>query len=271
MSDNNKPIEAQPEQTKAAKPKPKKSKVKPVSVGIALVFALVAFAAMGTFLSYMFSSGGASDISAEISIEQSFGDESSQAPEKSEAEVKETMADAKVGDAVRYGSYEQNGDKAEPELIEWIVLEKSDTELLLISRYCLDAIPFNSTEADVEFAESSLSAWLNGDFLNTAFTESERGFITNSVSILSAEQAKKYYEYDSWRATGATQYARSKGIKESGENCLWWLSDKGEIANSASYVYYNGGIYSHGYAVDYAQVGVRPVISVSLEAENEAQ
>lgn len=269
MSDNNKPIETNDSAKKSA-PKPKKSKVKPISVGVALVMALVAFAVMGTFISYMFTSGGSGDVSADISIEQSFA-ESSLAPEKSEAEVKETMADANVGDAVRYGSYEQDGNESEPELIEWIVLEKNETELLLISRYCIDVLPYNTTEAGVEFAESSLYKWLNGDFLGNAFTEAERGFIKSEVTVPSIEQAKKYYEYDSWRATSATVYARGKGIKESGGNCLWWLSDKGEIANSASYVYYNGGIYTHGYAVDYALVGVRPVISVSLNAENEAE
>ncbi|MBO5915166.1 MAG: hypothetical protein J6Q72_07440 [Clostridia bacterium] len=269
MSDNNKPIETN-EPAKKSAPKPKKSKAKPISVGVALIMAFIAFAVMGTFLSYMFTSGGSGEVSADISIEQSFA-ESSLAPEKSEAEVKETMADANVGDAVRYGSYEQDGNGGEAELIEWIVLEKSETELLLISRYCIDVLPYNTTEAEAVFTESSLYKWLNGDFLGNAFTEAERAFIKSEITVHSAEQAKKYYEYDSWRATSATVYARSKGIKESGGNCLWWLSDKGEIANSASYVYYNGGIYTHGYAVDYALVGVRPVISVSLNAENEAE
>ncbi len=253
-----------------------KKKVKPIPTVAAIALVLVAFAAMGAFLVYMFSSGGSGDTEIDTSIEQSFGDETSLEPQRSEVEVKETMADANVGDAVIYGVYEQNGnaqDGAEP--LEWIVLEKSENELLLISRYCIDALPYNTAGTASEWNESSLYLWLNGEFLSKAFTEDERAFIITesekSVDMLSAEQALEYYEYDSWRAAEATKYAQSKGLKEKNGYCLWWLTDKGEIDNSASYVYFNGGIYSHGYAVSYENVGVRPVIRVTPEAETETE
>lgn len=253
-----------------------KKKVKPISTVAAIVIALIAFAAMGTFLVYIFSSGGSGEVSGDTSLEQSFGDESSIAPERSEAEVKETMADANVGDAVIYGAYEQDGNTengAEP--IEWIVLEKNENELMLISRHCIEALPYNTEETSCEWNESSLYLWLNGEFLSKAFNDSERSFIVadgeTSADMLSANQALEYYEYDSWRAAAATKHAQSKGLKEKDGHCLWWLTDKGEIENSASYVYFNGGIYNHGYAVDYENVGVRPVIHVAAEAETETE
>lgn len=253
-----------------------KKKARPISVGVALIIAIIAFAVMGTFLIYMFSEGGSGDISVDTSIEQSFGEETSLEPERSEAEVKETMADANVGDAVIYGKYEQNGNKQDgSEPLEWIVLEKTEDKLLLISRYCIEAKPYNTSNEPAEWEQSTLYKWLNGEFLNSAFTEDERAFIVSedetAVTMLSAEQAKKYYEYDSWRAAAATEYAKSLQIKEKNGYSLWWLTDKGEIASSACYVYYNGVIYTHGYATSYQNVGVRPVIAVSLEAENEAE
>ena len=110
----------------------KKKEVKPISAIAAAVMIVIAFLAMGVFLVYMFSSGdGGVESSVDTSLEQSFGAESSIAPPVSEIEVKETMADAEVGDGVIFGSYEQNGNTADgSEPLEWIVLEKQSDKLL---------------------------------------------------------------------------------------------------------------------------------------------
>ncbi|MBQ8895931.1 MAG: hypothetical protein IJY88_03970 [Clostridia bacterium] len=254
-----------------------KKKTKPISNIAATVLVVAAFAVMAVFLVYMFSSGGSGSEESDVSIEQSFADETSLAPEQSIAEIKETMADANVGDAVLYGSYEQNGNSADgKENIEWIVLEKQQGKLLLVSRYVIEAMPYNTERSESEWAQSSLYGWLNGEFINNSFTAEESGFIIadengSKVSMLSAENAKKYYEYDSWRACAPTEYAKEKGLKLDNGYCCYWLTDKGEIDNSASYIYFNGTLRTHGFAVDYTQAGVRPIIWVNSQAETETE
>lgn len=253
----------------------KKKEAKPISAIAAAVMIVIAFLAMGVFLVYMFSSGdGGVESSVDTSLEQSFGAESSIAPPVSEIEVKETMADAEVGDGVIFGSYEQNGNTADgSEPLEWIVLEKQSDKLLLISRYCVDTLPYNTERADTEWAESSLHTFLNSDFCNQAFTAEELSEIIgeSKVTMLSAEEAVKYYEYDSWRMAEATKYAVSKGARIENGSCWWWLTDKGSIENSASYIHFDGTIRSAGFSVDYGAVAVRPVIWVSSEAETETE
>ncbi len=252
----------------------KKKEIKQIPVWLAFILVLIAFAAMGMFLVYMFSSGS-SDTSSQLdtSFEQSFDTENSVEPPPVEVEVKDTMADANVGDAVIFGRYEQNAlyDGVEP--LEWIVLEKQEDKILLISRYCIEAMPYNTERQDVSWEDSTLRAVLNDRFLKNAFDENEeKSLITingDKVSMLSVADAKKYYEYDSWRAASATELASGMGARVEDGFCWWWLIDKGNIANSASYVHFDGTVQEKGFAVDYNLVAVRPIIWVSADAENK--
>lgn len=253
----------------------KKSDVKPISMKAALIAMAVVIVAVGLFLVYMFTESSGSEESGDISFDQSFG-ESSLEPKPEDVIVKETMADANVGDAVIFGKYEQNGNTSDgAEALEWIVLEKQDDKLLLISRYCIDTKPVNTTRADTEFASSSLCAWLNGEFISGTFASEEANALIDNggikVSLLSAADAAKYYEYDSWRVATATEYAKSNGARVENGACWWWLLDKGTTANSYSYVHFNGTVQSKGFAVDYNAVAVRPLIWVSADAETETE
>ncbi|MBE6692431.1 MAG: hypothetical protein E7586_03740 [Ruminococcaceae bacterium] len=273
----------------------KTKEVKPFPIAVAILLLLLAFAVMGLFLFYMFSPSLNENSHVDSLGEQSFEEESSvEPPPPPVVEVKEFMSEANVGDVVVYGKYEQDNNSengAEP--IEWSVLDKNDEGLFLISRFCLDCKPYNEKREDVNWVDSTLRSWLNGDFYNTAFDETERANIIpkgegvlvdpvdssaetqvefqDKVSILSSEDAKKYYEYDSWRITSATDYAVNNGAYVSGESAWWWLRESGIALwskdSEAQYVYFNGAIKDLGFAVDYDIVAVRPVIWVSLNAE----
>ncbi len=253
----------------------KKKEVKPIPMWIAVVAFLVFLIAAGTFLTYLFTNVfGAKDID-QSSLTQSFEAESSEAPSQV-IEMKEHMSDAQKGDAVVFGSYEQNGDASDgAEKLEWIVLEKQDDKLLLISRYCIDALPFNNDRLPADWANSSLKSYLNNEFINNTFSEAEKANLLESengkVFILSAQEAEDYYEYDAWRAGIATDYAAIKGARVESGAAWWWLRDAGAIENTACYVHFDGTVQTKGFAVDYDAVGVRPVIWVSAEAETETE
>ena len=252
-----------------------KKEIKPISLPVAVVCALLIFAFMALFIVYL--NGGSfvpEDTSSQATIDEgSFAEPTPDEPEQSQpTEVKEYMSEAEIGDAVIYGNYIQKGEEAQP--IEWIVLNKTEDALTLISRYCLDCVPYNTDRVAVSYQDSSIYAWLNGEFINNAFTEIQQANILSTdglgkAYLLSAEEAAQYYEYDSWRKTAATDYAKSKGAKIKDGIANWWLRDINPESTNAQYVYYNGTIAQKGFAVDYNVVAVRPVILVSATAEKQ--
>ena len=198
---------------------------------------------------------------------------------------------AAAGDIIRFGRYEQDGNEANgPEEIEWIVLKADSGEgtLLMISRYCLDSVPYNETRGGVTWAASSMRAWLNGEFISTAFSDRDRERILkteldNSVTqstvaysfgqvggdggentedsawLLSTSESEYYFHESKDRAASFTE--RMKQAGGSGE-CAWWLRSPGKDSGTAMIVKANGSRTSvpmngEGY-------GVRPVIRVTV-------
>lgn len=149
------------------------------------------------------------------------------------------------GDYILFGHYEQDGDTSNgPEPVEWEVLEESDGRMLLISRYVLDAMPYNTEKTDVTWEKSSIRQWLNDDFYNNAFdADEQKGIVKVKLSnpnnacwgtkggkdtedhvfLLSAEELRKYYNFNTWDddsqygysqalLTGYTQQAENNGL-----------------------------------------------------------
>ncbi|MBO6065802.1 MAG: sigma-70 family RNA polymerase sigma factor, partial [Lachnospiraceae bacterium] len=91
---------------------------------------------------------------------------------------KELSSEIQRGSYVLFGSYEQDNNKLNrPEDIEWIVLDCEGDRLLLMSRYVLDAVPFNRDYANVTWETCTLRSWLNDEFINVAFSTEERAMI----------------------------------------------------------------------------------------------
>jgi len=88
------------------------------------------------------------------------------------------QADVEAGSCITFGSYEQDNDPANgAEPIEWLVLETDGSKALLLSHYGLDVQPYNVTYVDVTWETCTLRAWLNSDFLGSAFTAEEQAAI----------------------------------------------------------------------------------------------
>lgn len=82
---------------------------------------------------------------------------------------------------VEFGAYEQDGDLSNgPEPIEWEIFRSDENGTMLLSRYVLDAQSYNDSKKDVTWETSPLRAWLNDDFINAAFTETEQGYIKDA-------------------------------------------------------------------------------------------
>lgn len=201
------------------------------------------------------------------------------------------LENSKPGDTVEFGKYDLNGtDSDGSEKITWIILEAGDSEALLISRDALDARPYNSSKVPVTWESSSLRKWLNGSFLQTAFTASERSMIATSevkgeessvnvvesgndtndlVYLLSlSEFADAFPDRSSQHCTASS--AAASRISDSGPGSLsCWLRSSGySFAEADAVTYYDepdGGFsytLGNGFEVDTA-LGVRPVIRLA--------
>lgn len=87
-------------------------------------------------------------------------------------------------DTVTFGSYPQSdasGDTKDP--IEWIVVDRKDDKLLLLSKYVLDCKCYNDDYEDVTWETCTLRKWLNFDFLNNAFNDNEQDCIIESEIV----------------------------------------------------------------------------------------
>lgn len=139
-----------------------------------------------------------------------------------------------VGNYVTFGTYPQTkaGNDATP--IEWLVLARDGDKALLISRYGLDAQPYNKDNTSVTWETCTLRTWLNSTFYNKAFSSAEQAAILTTnvdnsksqcysgwntsggnntqdkVFLLSYAEANKYFDVENWQNNGATDNMKSR-------------------------------------------------------------
>lgn len=210
-------------------------------------------------------------------------------PTQAPTEVTAPPRTYQIGEEISFGTYEQNNDPSDgTEDIQWIVLKQENDRVMLISKYCLDAKPYNSTLESVDWAHCSLRAWLNDEFFDSAFMAEEQARIltvTNEnpahdlaqtssgestadrVSILSREEAEDLFKTVTERITAPTAYARAHGAHLNTDTRAgwWWLRTTSFLNDHVTYVTSLGGVSVDGRAVNRTDAGVRPVIWISTQ------
>ncbi len=201
-------------------------------------------------------------------------------------------------DCIYFGNYYQsNSSTKEP--IKWRVLSVDGNDAFLLADQNLDAKPYNEEDTDVTWATCTLRTWLNGTFLNTAFTSAEQTAIKNTtvvnednsyygteggvnttdkVYLLSiAEASNTAYGFNGefnteseTREAKNTAYAKECGAStctstEYEGNGYWWLRSPGLYSDSASSVLLDG--YGGGWGfVDDDDDAVRPALHLNLSS-----
>ena len=190
-----------------------------------------------------------------------------------------------------FGSYEQDNNLENgPEPIEWFVLKEEDGRALVLSRYALALMKYHHTiaiDSSVTWETWESRAWLNGEFLETAFSKAELeriptvtvetpmvhdhdpGFDNVPVNdtedklfLLSMQEASRYLKGGRVRRCQPTAYAIAGYVAEMGKewsgiwrreeyrgNCQWYLRSQGGFPGSAMIVDVNGrmGYMSEGH------------------------
>ena len=106
----------------------------------------------------------------------------------------------KVGSYITFGTYPQTADGTDKTPIEWLVLDRDGDKALLISRYGLDAQPYNTEWTDITWEKCTLRTWLNRTFMNEAFTWNEENSIV--LTDVDNSQSRGYSELDTWDIDG---------------------------------------------------------------------
>ena len=192
-----------------------------------------------------------------------------------------------VGDIITFGHYEQDNNTsngAEP--IEWIVLEHKGDTAVLLSKYGLDARAYNEEYTEITWEGCTLRAWLNGEFLTSAFTtEEQRQLETVTVTadenpeyktdpgkntkdkvfLLSINEAEKYFSSDEARICFSSEYTKSRGVYTNDRGaCWWWLRSPGNVSYYAASVGNVGSVYNRGNYVLCDNGSVRPAVVLRL-------
>lgn len=146
----------------------------------------------------------------------------------------------KLGDTIKYGSYvHANSGSSSKQPIEWQVLKKDGMKILLLARYAIELRAFHSSSSKtVNWSNCSLRTWLNGVFMNNAFSQGERGAVastsisslnyngnsvksTDKVFLLSESEYKSYLKND--------MASKHKGAK----SVMVWTRDRYRSSSSA--------------------------------------
>lgn len=207
-----------------------------------------------------------------------------------------TIEDDWQGSRVYFGHYEQDKNPLNGnEPILWRVLEVGEDSLLLLSEYGLICKNYNETFTNVTWETSTLRAWLNGAFLDAAFTNKEKEAIQDTqvvnkdsktyktsggndtidkVFLLSYDEVQNNaYGFQSGisnksksRQMRLTKSALEEGYvnKDNGNTC-WWLRSPGITNQYAAYVFTVGSI-TESYFVGRRNDAARPVIRVKLSS-----
>lgn len=197
-----------------------------------------------------------------------------------------------IGGSIFFGSYQQDGKGNEKKPIEWIVLDKKEDKILLISKFGLDNKPYHSKYTAITWEKCSLRTWLNSSFISEAFNPQELSRIVETnvtadinyeyyganpgnetkdkIFLLSIKEVNKYFKSDKFRVCRPTKYALTK-LKSvyDWSSCYWWLRSPGQHNHNAAAVTIGGHVYNLGYNVhiagDYYCHAVRPALWIVID------
>lgn len=187
---------------------------------------------------------------------------------------------------IAFGRYPQASNN-ESALIEWLVLKNDGSKALLISKYALDCQRYNTSGRDVTWEICTLRRWLNGSFINSAFSAEEQKQIlhttvtadrnpssntdpgnntTDKVFLLSRAECSQYLVLCDARSCEGTAYCFAQGAAQQDVygGCRWWLRSPADYSGCVICVNDNGTYASAGCSTFSDGITVRPALWINL-------
>ncbi|MCL2638558.1 MAG: DUF6273 domain-containing protein [Oscillospiraceae bacterium] len=193
----------------------------------------------------------------------------------------------KAQDIIQFGGY------------NWQVLEVRDGKALIITNELIENRAYHNDWVDVTWENSSMRAYLNGEFFNS-FTAANRAKIadtqvvnssnpwyetsggnntTDKIFLLSIDEVLKYFGdsgqlasrpkennwfiSDEYNADRITRHIDDDYNSEDSGN-WWWLRSPGENNINAAFVFDDGILYIDGYYCYSRFLSVRPAMWITL-------
>ncbi|MCR8845078.1 DUF6273 domain-containing protein [Paenibacillus sp. SC116] len=215
-----------------------------------------------------------------------------------------TLRSAQPGELITFGTYPQTADGADRAPIKWRVLQHTDGELFLLSEYILDSKRYYRENADITWRDSDVRTWLNDEFYNAAFNDTEKRLIKTThctdngedsadtedkVFLLSVAEAQELTDklgaapLRAQRGATGTEFAKikksdgcnlyvyDKSVKdnyiiEDGEElgCSWWWLRTQTSHSSRAYFVGTRSSIRSYGNVNLACYGVRPSLKINL-------
>ena len=181
--------------------------------------------------------------------------------------------------------------------IKWRVLAKDGNKALVISEKVLDCESYDKRYkkeilTTATWETCSLREWLNGSFLNEAFSKVEQSQIKSTnvsadknprygtsagnatidkIFLLSIDEVNKYFTNNEARKCTPTAYAKVNGAYTRGGTAVtwWWLRSPGESQYGTAGVG-DDGLINYGGGINYFGSGcVRPAMWINLSTAEE--
>ena len=185
------------------------------------------------------------------------------------------------GDILTFGSYGEGP-------ISWIIIDIDGDNVMLLSEYIIENKMFNEELTDTSWEECTSRAWLNGEFVDSAFTDEEKSLILDTnvpntpnpefdtqsgnatvdkVFLLSADEFEELVP-EEYRASLVTDYAWKQNVARSNPDGFgeWFLRTPGTSARMAVYVTTGGNAYTPGCYVTFPVRGLRPAMWITASS-----
>ena len=171
-------------------------------------------------------------------------------------------------------------------------MEEYEDRLVLMSLYCLDAMPFSLDGSETGWEHSGIRAFLNDEFYHKAFSADDQKLILDTLVVTpenpvygtfnSADTVDKVYLLDHYEAmryfdipepmetfypqtaAQATPYTMTKGVwlEIPGSPCCWmWLRSNGSSQAHGGEIGSKGYLSFNGGSVDQIRA-LRPLIQI---------
>ena len=140
-------------------------------------------------------------------------------------------------------------------MVEWIVLERQEGRVLVLSKDAIEAQKFNASSEETYWENCSLRSWLNGRFPDNAFAKEDPSYVLSTtisnerypiseegeerqideliletyetrdrLFLLSMEEVERYFPNEEERIALASDSAIENGVAAGADNsCSWWL------------------------------------------------
>ncbi len=191
------------------------------------------------------------------------------------------LVNAEVGDVVLYGRFETDSRSIGKERVSWIVIDRTEDEVVLLSEYGLGGSYYNQKHEEVTFRDSDLHDLLNsGKYLGMFSNEEKRLLLPTGedlVSLLTVSEAESFFASDADRELAITDVAERAGTNINSlskannwdmkgyRSSWWWLRGEDSSASyTAPIVTVDGIIEPSSKEVNKPHGAIRPVIRVGL-------